>query len=982
MIFWLAAMVPARGAGVKFSSVGISGTNLVINGSGGAPNTTYYLLATTDLALSPMALWSRVSTNVFSAGGQFTNAAPIGLSGPQEFYVIVTNQPVTFPGLVAAYSFNEGSGVTVYDASGNGNNGNIGSASWTSSGKYGSALVFDGSSSFVTIPDAPSLDLTTGMTLEAWVNPSVNNSTWQDVIYKGDDVYFLEGDTSSSGLAAVGGTFYNADSAIYSTHKLPLNKWTFLTATYDQNTLKLYTNGVLVASASDTTAISTSSNPLSIGGDPIFGQYFEGTIDEVRVYNVALTQSQIQADMNTPVGDIPTAPGDLIATAVGGNVVNLSWTVSTGDLGIAGYFVERTGPGDTNFAQIGATSGTTYQDTGLVLNTIYIYRVRATDSLGDLGPYSSPAGVSTSISINPGVAVLTFSQTQQFTADFTNATVNWSVDGIAGGSVLVGTITVGGLYTPPASVGTHTVTATTADLTRTGSATVYVTGNPGVFTYHNDNFRTGENTNETVLTPANVNSGSFGKLCSYTLDGFTFSSPLYVANVNIPGEGVHNVVYAATEHDSVYAFDADGLTNAPLWQTSFINPGAGVTTIPLGDIGDTGPDIPVEVGITSTPVIDTNSGTMYVVAVTKEASGSTTNYVMKLHALDITTGGEKFWGPAVIPGLDPTRENQRSALLIESNVVYLAYASHGDLSSWNGWVLGYNTTNLEQVLAFNTSPAAGEAGIWMDGDGPAVDASGDIYFNTGNGEFDANTGGSDYGDSFIKLSPSGTVQDYFTPFNQSTQNSEDLDLSSGGVLLLPDQPGAHVHEMVGAGKDGTICLINRDNMGHYSSKSNNIVQTLLNFFPNSLGGDGGNYSSPVYYNEYVYFGSMVVPVQAFQLTNGLLSTNSTSSTAETYYGRGATMAISANGNTDGILWTLQNNDMTEPPDVPGVSGTLHAYDALNLTNELYNSDQAGSRDTLGVWFKFTNPVVVNGKVYVASTGELTIYGLLPNPAIP
>ncbi len=983
--------------GVTITS-GISASNKVYDGTTAATITSNNVVLAGVLPADAGNVW--LSTNGYAANFSSANAGtniPVTVSGLTLAGSAAGNYTLSQPtglmanitalktvlGLVAAYSFDEGSGTTVFDASGNGNNGTISGTTWTTAGKYGNALVFNGTNSMVIINNSPSLDLTTGMTLEAWVNPSVVSTVWRDVIYKGDDNYFLSG-TSDKGPPAAGGTFYNGDVPLYAARNLTLNTWTFLAVTYNQSTLKIYTNGVLAVSASDTGSISNSANPLTIGGDPIYGQFFRGTIDEARVYNLALTAAQVQADMSTPVGNIPTAPGNLAATVLSSNQVNLSWTASTGDLGVAEYFVERAGPGGTNFTQIGASSGTNYQDGGLVPNTNYTYRVRAVDSVGDVGPYSSAVTVFTGLSVSPLAAVLTFTRTQQFMVNPTNAAVNWSVDGIAGGSGLVGTITAAGLYTPPGSVGTHIVNATTTDLTQTGTATVYVTGNPGVFTYHIDNFRTGENTNETVLTTANVNSTSFGKLAAYTLDGFTFSSPLYVANVNIPGQGFHNVVYAATEHDSVYAFDADGLTNTPLWHTNFTNPGAGITTIPLADIGNTGPDIPNEVGITSTPVINSNNGTIYVVAKTKEISGNTTTYVMRLHALDIATGAEKLGGPVVIPGLDPLRENQRTALLLANGVVYFAFSSHGDIPPWNGWVLGYNATNLQQVLAYNACPASnGEGGIWMNGDGPAADVSSNIYFITGNGVFDANTGGSNYGDSFVKINPAGTVLDYFTPFNQATQNSQDLDMCSGGVLLLPDQAGAHTHEMVSAGKDGTICLVDRNNMGHFNSSSNDIVQSLLYIFPNSLQTDGGNFSSPVYYKGYVYFGPVANTVQAFQLSNGLLSTNATSQTSEIYDGRGGTMAVSANGGTNGILWTLQCNDTGEPPPgPPAVPGTLHAYNAANLTNELYNSDQAGSRDTLGNWWKFTTPIVVNGKVFVSSGGQLTVYGLLPNPVGP
>ena len=668
----------------------------------------------------------------------------------------------------------------------------------------------------------------------------------------------------------------------------------------------------------------------------------------------------------------------------------MNWTTSTGDLGVAGYLVERSeGAGNTDFVQIGATSSTNYNDTDLIANTNYNYRVRATDSLGDLGPYSQVVRVYTGLSISPRVAVLTPTQTQQFSAFGSNLT--WSVDGVVGGSTASGTITAAGLYSPPSSAGTHLVSVTNSDLSELADVTVYVTTNPGVFTFHNDNFRTGENTNETVLSPANVNSASFGKLFSYTLDGMTFASPLYVAGVTIPGEGTHNVVYVATEHDSVYAFDADGLTNDPLWQVSFINPTAGVTTVPSAD-SDPGEDIPNEVGITSTPVIDPVSGTLYVVAATKEVSGSTT-YVQRLHALDITTGTEKFGAPVVIqatvagtgPGssgghvpFDPLHENQRGALLLADGMVCFVFGSHGDVEPYYGWLLGYTPTNVQhQVLVYNTAPNAGKAGIWMNGDGPAVDASGILYFITADGLFDASSGGTDYGDSFIKLSSAGAVLDYFTPMVQADLYASNLDLGAGGVLLLPDQSGPHTHEVVSASKNATIYLVDRDNMGHYHSNTDQIVQSLVNIFPSSPINDSGNFGSPVYFNGSVYFCAVSDNVKAFQLTNGLLSTSPTSQSAASFSYPGAMLSASGNGNSNGILWAVQRNGLTTPC-------TLHAYDAGNLANELYNSDQAGSRDSAGADAKWAIPLVVNGKVYVATQNQfvatmnqLTVYGLLP-----
>jgi hypothetical protein len=442
----------------------------------------------------------------------------------------------------------------------------------------------------------------------------------------------------------------------------------------------------------------------------------------------------------------------------------------------------------------------------------------------------------------------------------------------------------------------------------------------------------------------------------------------------------------ATEHDSVYAFDADGLSNSPLWHVSFL--GSGVTTIPCGDTGECG-DIPVEVGITGTPLIDQSTGTMYLVANTKE-NGS--NYVQRLHALDITTGAEKFGGPVVLSGsvpgtgdgssggnvaFDPLRECQRPGLLLSNGVVYFGFGSHGDNRPYHGWVLGYNATTLKQVMIYNATPNAFGGGIWQGGGGLASDSSGNIYYTTSNGTFDANTGGVDYGDTVQKLSPSGTVVDYFTPYDQQNDDVNNLDLGAGGPVLLVDQTsGPYPHELISAGKSGTIYVVNRDNMGHYNPNNDNqIIQSLPGVLPH---GDAeiGNFSTPVYFNGYVYYGAVNDYLKAFQLSNGLLSTAPTSQSPEIYPIRGGSFAISANGNTSGILWALQNNG-AGPDNDTGAPGVLFAYDATNLANELYNSSQAGSRDTLDLAAKFAIPVVANGKVFVAGQTQLTIYGLLP-----
>jgi chitodextrinase len=787
-------------------------------------------------------------------------------------------------GLVAAYSFDEGSGTTVADASGNGNDGTISGATWTAAGKYDEALSFNGTSSRVSIPNTPSLQLTTGMTLEAWVNPSTITSAWRDVIYKGKDNYFLEATSSRSGRPVAGAIMSGVSVTTTGVSALATNTFTHLAATYNGSAIRLFVNGTQVSSTPATGSILTSGSPLQIGSDSNFGQYFAGTIDEVRVYNTALTQAQIQTDMTTPIGS---------------------------------------------------------------------------------------GGVS--LSISPKAVALTFTRTQQFTTQGANGAVTWSVDGVLGGTSGSGTISSQGLYTPPSSVGTHTVTATTSS--QSANATVYITNVAGVFMHHNNTMRTGANLQESVLTQARVNASTFGKLLSYPLDGYTFASPLYVANVNVPGQGFHNVVYVATEHDSVYAFDAEGLTATPLWHVSFIDPANGITTVPATDVSSV-PDIPVEIGITATPVIDPATNLMYVLALTKEVTGGTTNYVYRLHALDLKTGAETI-APTVVQGSVPgtglgsvngtltfnsLRENGRPALLLSNGVVYIGFGSHTDVEPFHGWVFGYNASTLQRVFMFCTTPNADDGGVWMSGAGFATDATGSIYLVSGDGGFDVDTGGIDYGDTVLRMSPAGAVQDYFTPAAQGGLDVGNKDLGAGGVVLLPDQPGTHPHELVASGKGGTLYLIDRDNMTQYHPAGDQNIQSI------NLGKP--NFSNPAYFNGTLYISPVNASLQAYQFSNGTMSVSPTSVSAASFDKRGGTVSVSANGTTNGIVWALQSNNDS--------ASVLHAYSATNLGNELWNSSQSGTRDSLGPWLKFTIPVVVNGKVFVATDSQLVIYGLLPS----
>jgi len=495
-----------------------------------------------------------------------------------------------------------------------------------------------------------------------------------------------------------------------------------------------------------------------------------------------------------------------------------------------------------------------------------------------------------------------------------------------------------------------------------------------VTTYHNDNSRTGQNLAESILNPSNVNRRNFGKLFAQNLDGYAYAQPLYLPNVSISGRGTHNVVFVATEHDSVYAFDADsnsGSNAIPLWKVSFINPSAGITTISSNDA--TCYDIVPEIGITGTPVIDPSSGTLYVVAKTKE-NGS---FVQRLHALNVSSGKEKFGGPVVIqasvPGtglggngtsipFQPLIANQRPGLLLQDGVVYIGWAGHCDGGPAHGWLMAYSASTLQQKAVFNSTPNGIRGGFWAAGAAPAADSLGNIFMATGNGDFDEV---SDFGDSMLKLSSSLQREDYFTPFNQGALNVNDVDLGSGGILLLPDQQGAHSHLLVQAAKEGKIYLVDRDHMGGFNFNGDTqIVQEI----PYAV---GGMWSMPAYWvgNQTLYFLGSNDVLRAFALNNGLLSTTPVALGNTEFFFPGATPSISANGTAHGIIWVLQNDQFA----ISG-RGILRAYDATNLV-ELYNSDQNGRRDIPGPAVKFTVPTVANGKVYVGTENSLSVYGL-------
>ena len=497
-----------------------------------------------------------------------------------------------------------------------------------------------------------------------------------------------------------------------------------------------------------------------------------------------------------------------------------------------------------------------------------------------------------------------------------------------------------------------------------------------VLTYKNDLLRSGRNLTETTLTLTNVAPSTFGLLRVLPVDGKVDAQPLYLSQLTVAG-APHNVLLAATEHDSVYAFDAD--TGAILWKVSLL--GSGET---LSDTHGCSQVTP-EIGVTSTPVIDRSAGAhgiVFVVAMSKDAASA---YHQRLHALDLTTGAELLGGPIEISATFPTagggttmfsagQYEERAALLLANGMIYTSWTSHCDIAPYTGWIMAYAENTLARSAILNVAPNAGAGpAIWMSGGGPAADTAGNIYLLTANGSFevalDANgfPSNQDYGNSFLKLSTAGgmlTVADYFTMFNEVAESAADRDLGSGGELLLPDQTdatGTVRHLMVGAGKDGNIYVVDRDSLGKFSPASNGIWQQLSGVLP------GGIWSTPAYFNGMVYYGDSGATLKAFSITNAKLSSSPQSQSPSQFAFPGTAPSVSANGSTNGIVWAHENTN-------PAV---LHAYDAANLATELYNSNQAsGNRDHFGIGNKFITPTVADGKVFVGTTAGVAVFGLL------
>jgi hypothetical protein len=594
-----------------------------------------------------------------------------------------------------------------------------------------------------------------------------------------------------------------------------------------------------------------------------------------------------------------------------------------------------------------------------------------------------PAATAPAITVQPANQSVPVGQTAAFSVTATGTaplTYQWQKNGAAISGATTAT------YTTPATLAGDTgakflvvvtnaagsVTSTAATLTVTAVAAA----GTDVLTYKNDLSRTGQNLSESTLTLANVASTTFGLLRTLAVDGKVDAQPLYLSKFSVSGTA-HNVVYVATEHDSVYAFDAD--SGVALWHVSLL--GTGET---LSDTHGCGQVTP-EIGITSTPVIDRAAGahgTLYVVAMTKDGSS---NYHQRLHALDLTTGAELLGGPTEISAtypssgggtatFSPGQYEERAALLLSKGTIYTSWTSHCDVAPYAGWVIAYTQSTLARSAVINVAANSNSGpAIWMSGGGPAADAAGNVYLLTANGVFETTMDVNgfpnlqDYGNSFLKLSLAGStlsVADYFTMSNEVAESNADKDLGSGGEMLLPDlKDSGNVvkHLVVGAGKDGNIYVVDRDGMGKFSSTANNIWQQLTGVLP------GGIWSTPAYFYGTVFYGDSGATLKAFTVTNAkLVATPQSQSPAHFAY-PGTAPSVSANGTANAIVWAHENSN-------PAI---LHAYDAANLAHELYNSNQAaGNRDQFGAGNKYITPTVADGKVFVGTTNSVAVFGLL------
>jgi hypothetical protein len=646
-----------------------------------------------------------------------------------------------------------------------------------------------------------------------------------------------------------------------------------------------------------------------------------------------------------------------------------------------------------------ATSGT--QTVG-PLTLAQTYSLVCSGAGGNSAPATATISIQVQSSTVPVAAAITLTRSQTFTTSFTgNPAITWSVDGLAGGSASVGTISSAGVYVAGSAVGQHAISALSADQMQLAQGTVAVTDLAGVYTYHNGLARNGSNLQEYALTKGNVNSSQFGKRTACAVDGAIYAQPLWVANLTVNG-GIHNVVFVATEHDGLYAFDADSVPCAKLWSISLIDGAhggaSGETPVPNSLIGSGYGDIAPEIGVTGTPVIDPSTNTLYVDA--KSVDSTQTVFYHRLHAIDLATGNEKSGAPILVTGsvagsgdggstvtFNTRQEHQRAGLTLVNGTIYVPFSGHEDKSPWYGWMMAYRygSGGFGQTAVFNSTPNQQKGGIWMGGGAPPVDASNNLYVVTGNGVFDASSSAApnnDYGDSLLQLTPALTVAQYFTPSDESADNTGDQDFGSGGAAVLGDLPAGNsvTHALVCGGKDHFIFVINRDLLGGFGDTA--AVQKI----------DLGHsiFATGALWNNAYYIAGLGGPLSAFSLNTANAQFALSSSSTHVYGFPGASPSVSSAGSSNGIVWSIDSSSYCTNQSKSCGPGVLFAHDATNAATELWDSASVAA-NAAGNAVKFTVPTIANGRVYIGTRGnniggadsstsipgELEIYGLLP-----
>jgi hypothetical protein len=763
-----------------------------------------------------------------------------------------------------------------------------------------------------------------------------------------------------------------------------------------QPAVTLKASPAAVAVGASSTLTWTSSNAASCtasggwsGSLALSGSQSTGPVASPTSYSLSCTGSGGTSSASAVVNLIPTATLVVSPSVVApGGTSTLTWTSNNATSCTASN-------GWTGTLPAGGT-----QSTAAVSSTTS-YSLMCNGAGGASNTATATLTVSNvTMSLSPQTAAITLTRTQQFTATVPGGgDATWTVDGVANGNSTVGVISATGLYTAGVA-GTHTIVATSvANSAQSASAVAAVTDLPGVYTYHNDLARDGANTQEYALTPANVNTSSFGKVASCAVDGAIYGQPLWVANVTVSGTK-HNVVIVTTQHDSLFAFDADSTPCAQLWTISLIDAAhggtSGETPVPSGAVGAGYGDIQPEIGVNGTPVIDPSTGILYVVS--KSISMTPTTFYQRIHAIDITTGSEKTGSPALIaasvPGyadgsttvaFNTKQQNQRAGLALVNGTVFVAWGSHEDSVPWYGWIMGYHYGSgaWTQTAAFNTAPNVRQGGIWMGGGAPSVDSNNQLYFLTGNGGFDANSPtapNNDYGDSLLQVNTALQVSSYFTPSDEVADGQGDKDFGSGGSSMLADLPSGNAvtHALVCGGKDGTLYVLNRDLLGGFGDSA--AVQTI------PLG--HGMFSTAAMWNGYLFVAGGGGPLNAYQLNSSTVQFTLVSSSSHVYGFPGSTTSVSAAATQSGLVWALDTHSYCTQQSSACGPAVLHAYDAGNLAAELWNSSMTAA-DKAGNAVKFSVPTVANGRVYVATRGnnaggsdnststpgELEIYGL-------